>query len=287
MKQVAIVTDSTACLPTDLIAAYDIQVVPISLIFEGRVFRDGVDISASEFYELLARSEKLPTTSPCPPGSYLEVFRNLGERFKSVLCITVARRLSGMFDSAIAAKETARDVGLDATLEVMDSGTAAMAQGFVVLAAARAAEAGKSLAEVVKSAQDISSKVNLVAVLDTLNYLAKGGRISKAAAWASSLLQIKPILQLSRGEVSLLTRARTKTRAVKRVLAIMKQRVTQGQKPHVAVFHANVPQEAQSLKEQLASQLDCAELYITQFTPVMGAHSGPGVLGVAFYSDDR
>jgi len=169
---------------------------------------------------------------------------------------------------------------------VLDSRTAAAAQGLVVLAAARAAGLGKSLTEVVETAKSVMQGVNLFATLDTLYYLVKGGRVPKIAALASSLLKIKPILTIAEGEAHPVTNPRTTPGAMKRLLRLMEQKVVEGQPLHVAVMHADALDRAIELRNQISSRFDCAELFITEFTPVMGAHAGPGVIGVCFYSGD-
>ena len=180
------------------------------------------------------------------------------------------------------AKETLPEVAI----EVLDCGTAAAAQGFVVLAAARAAASGQSLAEVVGTAKRVAKSVSLLAMVDNLHYLVKGGHVPKLAAMASLLFRIKPILTVDDGDARPLAKAQTTPGAIKRMLKIMKQRVIKGQPLHVAVMHADALDNALALKERISSQFDCAELFITEFTPVMGAHIGPGLIGVAFYSGD-
>jgi DegV family protein with EDD domain len=285
VARVGIATDSTVCLPEALLKRYAIQVVPLDLVFDGKVYRDGVDISPEDFYQLLRLARKLPTTSPASPGDYLKVYQELSQGVDSILCITVSSRVSAMFDAAQAAKEAAAAIMPQTTIQVLDSSTAAMAQGFVVLRAAEAAAQGQDLDQVAQVAQDIMSRVHLIASVDTLYYLAKGGRVPKVAAWASSLLRIKPIAYLFQGEVSLVAKVRTSSRARERLVEIVRQRVAEAP-VHVAVFHAHAAEEAEELKRQVSSRLQCVELYVTQFTPVMGAHTGPGVLGLAFYNRD-
>ncbi|MFC2059082.1 DegV family protein [Chloroflexota bacterium] len=285
MGKVAVITDSVACLPQELIDRYAIKVMPLSIIFEDRVYRDGVDITPGEFYRLLENVKKLPTTSPAPPAAYLEAYRELNDKADAVLCVTISSKFSALIDSARLAREAARETMPQTDIEVLDSGTAAGAEGFVVLAAARAAAEGKSLAEVIEAAKDIMSRVNLIAIVDTLYYLQKSGRVPKATAWATSLLQIKPIFQLSWGEVTPLGRPRTKNRAVNRMLEIVQER-TNGGRIRANIMHGNALEEAERLRERVLAEFDCVELFVTDFTPVMGSHVGPGVLGVAFYSDN-
>lgn len=282
----ALITDSTVCLPQELIKGFSIDIVPVSLVLDGRVYRDGVDITSEEFYDLLKQANHLPTTSPSSPGGYLEAFRQASRWAKDILCITISRRVSAMFDSARAAAEMARGIMPQTRIEVVDSGTAGMAQGFLVLEAGRAAQAGKSLDEVMALIQLLKPRLNFLAMLDTLSYLAKGGRVPMAAAWATSLLQVKPILQIQQGEISLLEHPRTRRKGMERLVALMKARV--GTTPvHAAVVHAACPDDAQELRARVSAGFSCRQLYVAEFTPVMGTHTGPGLLGLAFYAEEQ
>ncbi len=284
--KVAIVTDTTACIPREQVDEYGIELVPIDLIFGDRVYRDGIDISPAEFYALLRQAKKLPTTSGSLPGPFLEAYCRVSQRTSSILCITESSKFSGMFNSARVAMEMAKEALLNIAIEVLECTTAAAGQGLVVLAAAKAAALGKSLTEVVDTARRVMPRVNLFATLDTLHYLVKGGRVPRAAALASSLLKIKPVFTVSDGDAYPVTNARTNPGATKCILKIMGQKVVKGQPLHVAVMHADALNRAIALRNQISSQFDCAELFITEFTPVMGVHTGPGVIGVAFYSGD-
>ncbi|GAG55254.1 unnamed protein product, partial [marine sediment metagenome] len=263
-----------------------IELVPIDIIFGDKVYRDGIDISPTEFYVLLKQAEKLPTTSGSVPGPFLDAYHKASQRASSILCITLPAKFSGMFNSAQLAIEMAKEALPNVAIEVLECSTAAVGQGLVVLAAAKVAASGKSLAEVIDTAKSVMQRVNLFATLDTLYYLVKGGRVPKAAALASSLLKIKPIFTVSDGEAHPVTNARTNPGAMKRILKIMGQKVVKGQPLHVAVMHADVLDRAIALRDQISSRFDCAELFITEFTPVMGVHTGPGVIGIAFYSGD-
>lgn len=286
MSKVAIMTDSSACIPQELESKYDIAVVPLLIVFEDKSYRDGVDMSADEVYRLMRNRDKLPTTSVPSPADFLEVYRQLRQKTESILCITLSSVQSKTFDVAVIAKEMAKEAIPNTAIEVIDSRTVAGALGFVVLEAARVASQGADMAQVAEAARSMIPRVNLIAMLDTLYYLAKGGRVGKASAWAGSLLNFKPILELptSTGSTEALERPRTKAKAVKRLLEIMAERV--GDSPvHVLVHHAGVPEEGEQLKAQVASRFNCAELYLTRFTPMMGAHTGPGVLGLSFYAE--
>ena len=285
-NKVAIVTDSTACIPQEQAEKHGIEVVPVVFVFEDKSYRDGVDMSPAEFYARLRQAKKLPTTSGSLPGPFLEAYREASQRASSILCITLPSKLSGMFNSAQLAMEMAKEALPNVVIEVLDCGTAAAAQGLVVLAAARAAALGKSLTEVVEVAKSVMRRVELLATLDTLKYLVKGGRVPKVAALASSLLQIKPIFAINNGDVHPVTNVRTNPGATKRILEIIGQKIVKEQPLYAAVMHADALDRAKELMDEISSRFDCAELFITEFTPVMGVHTGPGVIGVAFYSGE-
>jgi len=287
LENVAIVTDSTACLPQEVVHQYNVEVVPLRFAWQGKTYRDGIDITPEIIYRILPTAKELPTTSAPSPGDYLEALQKLGQKYRSILVITLSARLSTMSDSARVAREMVGGRLQDVAVEVLDCGSAAGAQGLVVLAAARVAGAGGNLAEVTQVARRVSAKVNLAAFLDTLHYLAKGGRVPKAVAWANSLAKVKPIFHIAplSGEVSTLKMARTRHGAVKQLLLMVKGKA--GGKPvHAIVMHSRSLDEAERLRYSLATQLQCDELYVSDFTPAMGIHTGPGVLGIAYYADD-
>ena len=285
MSKVAIVTDTTACLPRELVEEYGIKIVPMSLIFEDRVYQDEVDITPSEVYQMLEQEEKIPSTSAPSPGMYLEAFRELGQRAESIVCISMPTELTMALQSATQAREMAKEELPHVTIEVIDCRSAAGALGLVTLAAARAAAAGQSLDEVIKVTKDMMQRVHMIGLVDTLVYLAKGGRIPKVAAWAGDVLKVKPILTLSQGKPAPLTAVRTKSRGLERLLEIMQRRTGANSPIHVIVLHANVLEEAESLKQRISEEFNCVEIYVKDFTPVMGVHTGPGLLGIAFYAD--
>jgi DegV family protein with EDD domain len=284
MTRVSIVADTTACIPQEQVARYDIEVVPVQLVIDGETYRDGIDLSPAEFYARLRQAKQTPTTSSSPPELYLEAYRRAGRRAKSILCLTLPSHFSAMFRSASMAREMAGTALPHLQIEVLDCSTAAAGLGLVALAAARAAAAGRRLKEVAATAREVMDRVNLYATLDTLRYLARSGRVPQAAALVNSLLKIKPIFTLNHAEAHTVALPRTIAGALKRMLGIMEKRIVAGQPLYVAVMHADAPERATALRDQVAARFDCDELFITEFTPVMGVHTGPGLLGLAFYS---
>jgi DegV family protein with EDD domain len=287
MQKVAIVTDTTACVPQEQVGKYDIEIVPVQLIIGEKTYRDGIDITPTEFYAMLRKAKKSPSTSSSSPNHYLEAYRNAARRADSILCLTEPSKFSAMFDSARGAVQIAKDTIQNVVIEVMECTTAAAGQGLVALAAARAAALNKPLAEVKEIAHSVMSRVNLFATLDTLQYLAKSGRVPQAAALVNSILSIKPIFTLNHSDAHTVALPRTMKSALNRILKLMEAAVIKGQPLHVAVMHADSIGEAITLKDRIYSQFECEEIYITEFTPVMGVHTGPGLIGVAFYGEDR
>ena len=285
MTRVALITDSAACLPRHLAEEYSVNVVPLALVLEGTVYPDQADGDNDQFYQHLRSARQPPTTASPSPGDYLETLRRAASKAEAALCITVGTRFSSSHGSALQAAERAR-VELPALqVKVIDSGAAAMAQGFMVLEAARVAAAGGDLEAAAGRAEALKPRVGVIAVLDTLDYLARGGRVPRAAAWASSLLQVKPILEFSRGNVRLVTRARAHRRAQERLFALLEERATGSEAFHLCVHHADAPEEALALAEQARSAVNPVELYISEFTRVMTAHTGPGLVGFSYYRD--
>ena len=285
MRKVAIVTDSTSCIPAELARELDIRVVPLTYVFGDTVVPDDPDMDMPGFYHRLQAAETLPTTSPASPGAYVETFRQLIGSVESVLCITVSARFSGMHRAATVARDMLAGDSPPIRVEVMDSGGAAMLQGFVVLAAARAAVEGASLEEVTSIAESVKSRVRLIAVIDTFKYLGRSGRFPRIVAWGASLIGVKPVLSLRMGQVRPVTVARSRKNAIRKMLHML-DRDTRGMgNIRVAILHANVPEEAEAFARQVSETVDCTELIMSHLTPVMGVYTGPGVLGIAYYTD--
>ena len=286
MKKVAVVTDSTCCLPVELVEKYDICIVPLVIIHKGNSYRDGVDISPSEVYQIMRRRKELPTTSTPSVGDFLNAYWQVSEQAESIVCITLTSLQSKTFEAAVTAKDKAEEVIPETAIEVIDSRAVAGALGFVALEAARIASQGAELTQVINAARSMIGRVNLLAMVDTLYYLARTGRIARAQSWAGSLLNMKPVVEHSTqvGETTPVARPRTTAKAVERMLELMAERVGDS-KVHVIAHHADEPVAGERLKAEIASRFDCVELYLTEFTPGMGVHAGPGVLAISYYAE--
>jgi len=282
MSKVAVVTDSVANLPPELVERYSITIISLLVAFGPKVFRDGVDMTSAQFYRRLGEDKHLPTTSTPSMGDFLGLFHRLAREAEAIACIHLAHEFSGTVAIAEEVGQSFKEV----PVRVVDSRSAAMAEGFVVLEAARMAAKGGDLVAVVARARGMIPRVNLVVMLDTLKYLYRGGRIGRAARLMGSALQFKPVLSVENGAVDALERPRTWAKAVQRILEIMATRV-RGRPVHAAVVHADALDKAEQLRRKVASLFNCRELYVTDLTPVMGTHAGPGVLGVAWWSEER
>jgi DegV family protein with EDD domain len=281
---VALVTDSTACVPPDVAARLGIEVVPLHLIFGGRTYVDSLTTDTGEFYERLRLASDRASTAAPSPGMFLDAIARAARRADEVLCVTVSRQFSAMYDSARQAIELAKAEAPRADIRLLDSRSAAMAQGFVVIEAARAAAAGAAIAEVEARAEAMASRVTLLAMLDTLSYLARGGRVPRVAAWAAGMLQVKPIVRFNSAGIKLAARTRTRPRALERIAAFVADDAA-GRQAHIAVHHAHAPADAERVAGAIEARVRVAERYITEFTQVMGVHTGPGLVGVAWWCE--
>ncbi len=279
-----VVTDSTGSFNVDELEDMPLIVVPMNMILNGKNYRDGIDITTDEFYQHIATTGDLPQTSAVAPAGFQAAFKNAK---KDVLCITVSAQLSATYDSARTAIDLAQEENPTQRIELLDSGTAGGAQALVALAAARAANAGQTLEEVTEVTRRVAQRVYFIGVLESLKHLQRGGRVPRVAAWAASLLNIKPVLAIwpGEGKVRMVERPRSKPKAIERLLNVI-ERESEGKPIHSVVMHAAVPEEAETLATRIRERFDCVETLITPFTPVIGAHTGPGLLGVAFYADE-
>jgi len=285
VRRVAVVTESTCCLPPELARQYGIDILPIPYSLGETEYRDGVDMTRAQFYELLRATRARLRTSPPSAGDYLEVWRSAAERGEDTLTISVDGSISTMSRSTRLALRLAADELPEARIRVVDSHSAGMGQGFVALAAARLAATGAPLEAVAAEAERIASRTQLVVALDTLDYLARSSRIPQVAAIIGGMLSIRPVFTMSADGVRVLGRPRTRARSIAQILDYLSASIPAGARLHAAVQHASAEREAATLEQTLRERYDCAELYTTEFTPVMGGYCGPGLLGVAFYHD--
>ena len=282
MKRVIVVTDSTAGLPADLAAGAGLHVIPLWVHFGEKGYRDGVDITTEQFYPMLSKARKLPTTSQPAAGEFVELYRSLAGEAEAIVSIHISAELSGTVASAMAA----RDMLPDLPVHVVDSRSASMGLGLIALAAARAAAAGQSGEQVAALAERIVPRMNILFVVDTLEYLHKGGRIGGASAFLGSLIQIKPILQLDRGRIEPLDKVRSRTKAIDRLLEVLAERAGKGGPLRASIVHAQNLEEAEALRKRMAGLFRFDEFYVAGLSPAIGTHTGPGTIGAGFYTEE-
>jgi DegV family protein with EDD domain len=281
MSKIAIVIDSGTYLPGNLIEKYNIHVVPFHVIWGTEIYRDIVDITPEEFYKRLETSKEIPTTSQPSPADFEEVYQQLLQEDYEILGIHVSAKLSGTLESAIQAKASFPN----APIELVDSQTTTMEMGFHVLAVARAAASGASLQECKVLAEMARSFSGVYFVVETLEYLRRGGRIGGATAFLGNALDLKPILTIRDGEVTPVARVRTNKKAVDRMLEIVGERIQSKQPLHLCTVHVNAPDRAKELLKLARKKfrhLDIVDSLVTGVSPGIGTHVGPGTVGLAF-----
>ena len=283
MAKVGIVTDTISCLDPEKVKEYGIRLLPISLNINQKSYRDLVDLSPDEFWKMFPDIKEFNTAAPAM-AEYISIFEELSRTTESIACVLVSSALSATYEAAVQAREIFLKDHPGVKIEIIDSRTAAGAQGFITLEMARAAAAGKSLAEVVQVANDMVPRVRFVCALETLKLLIKIGRAPKTA-YMGELFQVKPIIGMvnNTGVVENLGRARGMEKTMLKLVEMMEQYIDRSKPVHVSVHYSNSIEDGEQLKKLVTSRFDCAELYFTPYSPVMCGAVGP-VVALAFYS---
>ena len=274
---VAVVTDSAASLPPEMADELGIEVVPIHLTMAGGSLRD--DLDTSRVYEELRKGSEVPRTSTPSPGDFVQAFERTGAA--EVACVTVASSLSGILQAAtVAAEHSTRRV------RVIDSGNASMAEGFVAIEAARAARTGAGLRDVAARAAIVASQTRLVGTVPTLEYLRRSGRLNPLLSYLATAVGIKPVFRLSQGRIEARGRPRTRSRAMDQLVEEVEADAA-GRPVHLAAVHAAAPDEAADLLVRASARLEVKESHVAGFSAALGAHTGPGLVGLAWFAEDR
>ncbi len=275
MSQVKVVTDSLCDIPASLLRELDITAVPALVHFGDTTFRDKVELSTAEFYRRLTASPRLPTTSQPPPSAFDEVYRRLAEETDQIISVHSASALTGIYNSAVVAAAEMRNI----RIEVIDSQQVTMALGWLVILAARAAREGASLDEIKSRVGDAKARSHVIAMLDTLEYAQRSGRLGKGSALIGTLLNVKPIISLVDGEVMPVEKVRTPRRAMERLAEIV---LASGPIQELAVMHAAGLELALQLRNTFAATLHAENIVIAETGPAIGTHVGPNAVGVAW-----
>lgn len=282
MSKVAIVTDSTSDIPEELVKKLDIKVIPLSVIFDKESFLDdGKDITIKEFYKKIRSSEKLPTTTQPTPKDFIEAYTDIFQKSDSIISIHISKKMSGTINSAEMAKKEmpGRDI------EIIDSELVHLPLGFLVLKAAQLAQEGKSKEEILREAYDLKSRIKVLVVPSTLEYLKKGGRIGKAKGLIASLLEIKPILTIHDGEISQFKTTRRWNQAKTELINSMKTMVKNPQNLIVSVGDSDAKEDGAEMYEKIKETFNPKKIFRVNIGAIVGTHLGPGGLGITFYEE--
>ena len=280
MNPVMIVTDSSAYLPPDLVATHPIRVIPLTLNWDGQTYRDGVDIQATEFYNRLSTSSTLPSTSQIPPGDFENIIKELLAADYDVLLLPISSGISGSYQSAAS---VVNNFPADRVV-LLDTKLVSMALGFQVLAAARAAAAWANLTECKQTAQQAYGHIGVFFTVDTLKYLAAGGRINSAKRLLGAALDIKPILEIRDGKIELVNSVRTRNKAIDRMLQMVEKEIGGRSPVRISVFHALAPETAEELLETARLRFSPIEYFLSEISPVVGSHVGPSTVAIAYHA---
>jgi DegV family protein with EDD domain len=278
MNKVAIVTDSTAYLPQEYVDSLGVTVIPLTVNWDGNSYRDGIDIKPDEFYTRLSKSDTLPTTSQSTVGDYSEIFKSLTEKGFDVLVLPISSGISGSVNSAIQASK----MFPKANIEVIDTKLVSMALSFQVLAAARAAKEGASLAECTRIAREAYDHIGVYFVVDTLKYLHAGGRIGGAKRLLGTALRIKPVLMIRDGKIEAVKSVISLNKAIEAMVELVERDIAGRTPVRVSVFHALAEEQAKELLASITKKLGAVESILSYVSPVVGSHVGPGTLSIAY-----
>jgi len=285
VPNVAVVTDSAASIPESLIQSLHIRWVPYYVHRGEQVLRDLVSIQRDAFYQWLPTAQELPKTASPGPGDYVTLYRALAEEegVGEIVSIHMTSKGSGAYQAAMAAKSVIREVLPDLRVEVIDTLNVSMCQGWMVIEAARAAVAGKSLADIVGLVKKMVPVSRMIQTADTLKYLYMGGRIGKAKHLLGSLLNIKPLIGMQDGVIVPLGQARSRTRAYQMMADMVESAVGRLGRIKIAYVHAAAQEEAEKIKKLVEERLTCVESLIAELSPALGVHTGPGTAGLCYF----
>ena len=280
---VGILTDTTASIPGELARELGIEIVPYYVHRGLETLRDMVDVKPAEFAQWLTRATKLPTTSNPAPGDYLIGLRRLAERVNRIVALTMTSKGSGAYQSCRAAVGLLKEQAPEVQVEVVDTLQVAMSQGWAAIESARAVLAGLSLDGVVQRAREVARKGMMIQTADTLRYLYMGGRIGRAQHLVGSLLNIKPLIGMQDGIIVALGTTRSRLKAYNRMVELMQQKVGTGARIKIAFTHVAAREQLEQLRAMVVERFDCVETIVTELSPALIVHTGPGTIGLSFF----
>ncbi len=284
MGKIVVVTDSTANLSPEMVEEYGIPVIPLKVHWGDQTYLDGVTLTPDTFYQMLKTRPDLPTTSQPSAGEFIEFFRRVAREHQAdaILGVFISSELSGTLYSAAQAQAELRN---ELHIELLDSRYVSMAAGFQVLTAARAVREGADLDEAMHRVLMVRSKMSLIFVVDTLEYLHKGGRIGGAARLLGTALNLKPILTVDNGRVEALEKVRSRKKSLQRMIELAEERLAGRRPAELSFIVTEMTEEAQEVMAEVNTRLRPQRLYTTILTPVVGVHTGPNAMGLIFYPE--
>ena len=284
MPRVAIVTDSVACIPDALIQSLNIHWVPYYIHRGAEVLRDLVTIQRDAFYEWLTTATELPKTASPGPGDYVQIYQQLAESgTREIASIHITSKGSGAYQAALAARSMLEEQMPELKIEVIDTLNVAMCQGWMVIEAARAALQDRSLADIVAQVRSMIPVTRMIQTADTLKYLYMGGRIGQAKRLLGAMLRIKPLIGMQDGVIVPLGQARSRNKAYQMMVDMVEAAAGKMGKIKVAYVHAAAREEVDRLRALVEERLTCVESLVTELSPALGVHTGPGTAGLCFF----
>lgn len=277
--KIAVVTDSTAYIPENLLEKHNIHVLHLSVIFGNESYREGIDITTENFYKKVKKEKKLPTTSQPAIGVFVDLYEMLAKDYDAVISIHLSSKLSGTFDAAKTASSMVRDI----KVLPYDSEHSAMPQGYYVLEAAKLAEEGKSLEEIIQKLDEMKTKLRAYFMVDDLSHLQRGGRMTGAQALLGSILNIKPILHVVDGSVLAFEKIRTRKKAMNRIVAMLEEDIANKGVKRATFIHGNSEAQIMKVHDKFKKKHPEIETVISYFGPVVGTHLGEGALGILWH----
>ncbi|WP_044896012.1 DegV family protein [Bacillus alveayuensis] len=275
----AILTDSTAYIPKEVREKLQIKMIPLSVIFGQESYREEIDMTAEQFWKEIKEREDLPTTSQPPIGEFVNMYEELAKEYDAVISIHLSSGISGTFNGAVTAGQMVEGI----KVYPYDSEISCMAQGFYAIEAAELAKEGKSPEEILKRLDEMKQSLRAYFMVDDLSHLKRGGRLSGAQAFVGSLLQIKPVLHFVDKVIVPYEKIRTRKKALKRIYELFDEVASQNVPLRATIIHANRPDDAEKMKQELAQKYPHVEFYISYFGPVIGTHLGEGAIGLGWY----
>jgi DegV family protein with EDD domain len=284
-NSIAIVTGSCAQVPRFQQEEMGVKVLPFTIHVNGTAFMDdGIEITPSQIYRLMRSSKIIPTTAPPSTGDYFKTFQSLFEMgYTDIIYLSISEKLSSDYATAVSTANIMNSNYSDCRVHVIDSCCAAIPQGFLAIEAAEKVKRGMKLYDILHWLEQAKNRVGLVASLETLEYLARGGRIGKASKFLGSMLDIKPLLSLIDGVVTPIAIQRGSKKILSAIIDAVRQKVTGWETLRLAVMHADDPDRARLLMDMVKDAFKCDDIYLCELTPMMGVHVGPGLIGLGYY----